>query len=428
MIWLSRVKELLADAIGLDPAAVGPGLIRAAVEERAAALGRSDLKSYVDGLAESEHELQALIERVVVPESWFFRDEQPFTFLRKLARSGWLRDPESPPFRALSIPCARGEEPYSIAIALLETGLPADRITVDAVDVSENALQWARRGIYGPGAFRGKTLAFRNRYFRPIGENFELDRAVRRSVRFLQGNLLDPALLRDEPPYDVIFFRNLLIYLDAASRARAIETIERLLAPSGILFAGHAESLGVLTNRFVPTDEPGSFTYQRNRDDRRPSAQQAPPTPSVRPATPPAPREPHRASPKRSAPTARVHPAVPAKHAPAPPGVSPASPLLERAAELANERRFDDAIRLCEQANRETGPSARSFFLLGTIHQAAGDSELAESCLLKATYLDGQHDEALLALALLAQRRGDLKSAAGYRRRAERAARREGSS
>jgi chemotaxis protein methyltransferase WspC len=95
---------------------------------------------------------------------------------------------------------------------------------------------------------------------------------------------------------------------------------------------------------------------------------------------------------------------------------------LSQASELANQKRFVEAIALCERSLREKGPSAPAYCLMGMICQAAGDRGRAEDCFRKAVYLDPNHDEALLALALLAEHRGDRTAAAGFRRRAERTA------
>ena len=92
------------------------------------------------------HELQALIEEVAIPESWFFRDSRPFEILATFARSGWVERPDRKPLTVLSVPCAGGEEPYSIAMTLLEAGLPLERFRVDAVDVSERSLARAIAG------------------------------------------------------------------------------------------------------------------------------------------------------------------------------------------------------------------------------------------------------------------------------------------
>jgi chemotaxis protein methyltransferase WspC len=100
--------------------------------------------------------------------------------------------------------------------------------------------------------------------------------------------------------------------------------------------------------------------------------------------------------------------------------------LLDEAATLADRGRYDEATRLCERSIREADPSARAFFLLGMIRQVAGDRAQAEAHFKKAVYLDPQHEEGLLALALLAERRGDAVEAAGYRRRAGRVLKKKG--
>jgi chemotaxis protein methyltransferase WspC len=96
------------------------------------------------------------------------------------------------------------------------------------------------------------------------------------------------------------------------------------------------------------------------------------------------------------------------------------SSLLDRASTFADSGRYDEASSLIEQAIATGGATARAYFLLGLIAQASGLREAAEVHYLKAIYLDPQDDEALLALALLARRKGDVAAEAGYRRRAER--------
>jgi chemotaxis protein methyltransferase WspC len=400
---------------------VGTHLIKRAVETRMAVSGVESLAGYIDLLDNSGAELQALIEEVVVPESWFFRDSRPFVVLCQHARARRACDPSLPPLRVLSLPCAGGEEPYSIAMALIDTGLPSAQFHIDAVDISDRALARARRGVYSLNAFRGPYSSFRTRYFHQGPEGYALDVAVKGTVRFLRGNLIDPGLLADRPPYDVVFCRNLLIYLDRDARERAVAALDRLLAPSGLVFIGHAETLSFPSSPFVMADESGSFAYRRASPDataatlrRRESSRPKPP-PSRPPARPL---------------SATIPPALPgpapvrALTAPIAPQVS--STPLERASDLANQRRFDEAIRLCQQSIHEDGPTAQAYFLLGIIQQAAGKEPQAETCFHKAVYLDGQHDEALLALALIARRRGDHPSAAGYHRRATRALQNKG--
>jgi chemotaxis protein methyltransferase WspC len=412
---LRGIEELLATRIGLDPIAVGSHLVLRAARRRMKELGLDDLGEYKRRLSQSELEVQELIEEVVVPESWFFRDERPFHWLREYVRERWLSDLLRPPLRALSLPCAGGEEPYSIALTLLDLGLPARRFRIDAVDVSLGRLTIARRAVYSANAFRGPDLSYLARSFREHPQGYELDPKVRATVQFVQASVLDPRLLEGTAPYDVLFCRNLLIYLGASARACVLAAIDRLLAPDGVLFIGHADRFdwAGAEPKFTPVGDPGCFAYQRKArgsvgvvvsvDQARPQLAPPPPMPSMIASS-----------------SVRDDSAIAVDDKPLP--VDKPLSLLDRAAELANIGRFDEAIAACERHLQQKSPSASAYYLLGMIRQAAGDRPRAEDCFRKAVYLDPRHDEALLALALLAERHGDHVAAAGFRRRAERIA------
>jgi chemotaxis protein methyltransferase WspC len=433
----SVVDRLLADRIGLDPSTVGEGLIVRGVLARMSALGLRDRGEYERVLVGSPEELQALVEEVVVPESWFFRDARPFEIFREFARAGWLIDPARPSLSVLSVPCAGGEEPYSIAMTLLEVGLTPGRFRVDAVDVSARSLARAIAGVYGPNSFRGVDGSTRSRYFHEQRGAYTVDPAVRSSVRFHLGNLLDPGLLADRPAFDVVFCRNLLIYLDAPARAAAFASIGRLLAEGGLLLLGHADRPDDSpVSPFTPMVDKGSFAYRKG-PAAIPSKGKIPARPS------PSPLASGGATRRKPAPivhskvTGAANPFTPAlsrrereaeKTAAGKVKVEPSASALEAALKLADAGRYDEASRQVERVIAESGASARAYFLLGMIRQAAGDRDRAEASFLKAVYLDGQDDEALLALALLARRRGDVATESVYRRRAERVRSRKGAS
>jgi chemotaxis protein methyltransferase WspC len=401
------VRERLRRAIGLDPQSLGPAGVQRAVERRLEACGLTSAGEYDTRLERSPEELRALVEEVVVGESWFFRHPHAFELLKREAHRVMRESPEHT-YRALSLPCAGGEEPYSIAIALLEAGLHPGQFTVDAGDISHRALERARAGVYGGRHMRPVSELQLRQYFQARGELFEVSPQARESVRLVQANVLDGALLPFAGPYDAIFCRNLLIYLDGTARRSLIETLGRLLAPRGLLFVGHAEGLPELEAGFARCPEHGTFAYRRRTQPANiPDAPPRKPSAGRLSAPRPTPRPPAR--------TTRVkHP--PAKETPA------ALPdLLEQASALANEKRFEEAIALCERQIRTKGPSAGGYYALGMIHQAAGDAPRAEQALERSVYLDGKYEDALLALALLAHRRGDEASAQRYRQRASRA-------
>jgi len=391
---IARIEALLSRSIGLNRGSIGRSL-ELAIEARMAASGATDPAAFADLLERDSEELQALVEQIVVPETWFFRDEQPFRFLARWVAAEASRSGSGRVFRVLSIPCSTGEEPYSIAITLLDRGLPAASFSIDAVDVSRCSLARAREGRYGRRSFRASDLGFRARHLSPDGDQYRVSDAIRMRVRFLQGNLVDARLLVQAAPYDVIFCRNILIYLDRPAREAAFAALDRLLAAGGILIAGHADGIDEQNGRFRRLSEPGAFAYQR----------------APRESAPPEPRAPRaRIAPAKIAPAIAAHPLE--KHP------------LELAAELANADRFGEAATICERQLGRDPSQPHGYALLGAIRVAEGRLEAAENCFQRALYLDRDHYDSLIQLALLCDRRGDSKAAARMRRRAKRAAQR----
>jgi len=405
---LERIKDLLKDRIGLHSATVGDSTIRNAVNRRMAICGCTTEKQYLDLLLASGAELTELIEAVVIPETWFFRNDKSFVTLREQVRqwhqSGRLREP----LRALSLPCSTGEEPYSIAITLVEAGLDTSRFRVDAVDISRHALESAKRGRYGAHSFRGQQDArIKRRYFAELEGAFSVAQEVRAAVDFRHGNILKPATLSEDAGYDVIFCRNLLIYFDEDTKHRAYQNIHRLLKDDGILVLGHAECGTAPTNLFVSLGQANSFAFHK-----RQAHAAGRPTP-VRRAINAVPA------------TARRHTAARPRPAPKPPQVQTPAPEplrldLTQAQTLADQGRFDDAFDMCQQYLITHGPSAQAFFLLGLIEEAREHPGDAEAYLRKAIYLEPRHYESLVHLALLLERHGDVTAALLLRQRAER--------
>jgi chemotaxis protein methyltransferase WspC len=409
---IAPVERLLREWIGIDPGSVGMASIERACRRRMEARGLADPRAYAAVAAADVTERDALVEEVVVAESWFFRDPQVFDFVARLA-AVLTTLPGRSPVRILSAPCASGEEPYSVAMALLDAHVATDQFRIDAIDVSRAALERAARGRYSSNAFRNADGTFRDRWFHTDGGHADLGPVPRSCVRFAWANLLDPSFTAGREPYDVIFCRNLLIYLDAPSRTRVEAAIDALLRPDGVLVLGAAEP-PILRGDWIPAGAASVFALRRG-------------TPAVRTtAVAPAPRAP-RPQPARVSPREPAHAPSPTYH---PKERGPSQPdldaLLRDAGALANQGRIADALAACERGRREYPPTPELFFLMGMLHQAAGDLDRAEGCLHKTLYLDATHDEALLALALLADQRGERRMAETYRSSAARAmARRE---
>jgi chemotaxis protein methyltransferase WspC len=384
---LAPVIELLQQRTGLDPEALGRNSVRSAVAARMRDLRLGDIIDYSALLGSDPGEFHRLIDEVVVPETWFLRGGELFFYLAQHIRTVLGGRKESERFRVLSVPCSTGEEPYSLALALAETAVGLQRCTIDAIDVSPGAIEEAHRGLYPEWSFRQMKPELRQRYFQPRGTAWQIDASLRSSVRFSTGNLLDPAFLLHERPYDLIFCRNLFIYLHPAARQQGRDTLLRLLAPEGLLCLGHAESLDPEDGRFERAGPAGYFLYRRTQGTRMPRPIRVPPAKKAH----------RRPAPVRTP----VNLPAPVKQP------EPVMDLVSRARRQADSGQLAAALASCQAAQDRSGPSADLYNLMGVILQAKHDLAEATQHFRKALYLDPNHPEALMHLMLLAQMRGD---------------------
>ncbi|TFV89674.1 hypothetical protein E4K72_21515, partial [Oxalobacteraceae bacterium OM1] len=224
---IQSVRRLLRREYGLD---VLRPVVESALRRTMRRLGATDADQFAAMVLAGGPAREALLEEVVVPESWFFRDPEAFAVAADAVRR--FIEPMRP-VRILCLPCAAGEEPYSLAIALHEAGLPPDAWHIEAIDISAGAIARARHGVYSEHAFRGRDFGFRNRYFTRNGEGYVLSDAMRQGVDFRIGNLFT---LPVEPGrYDLVFCRNLLIYFDEAGQATAAARLRDMLRMDGLL-------------------------------------------------------------------------------------------------------------------------------------------------------------------------------------------------
>jgi chemotaxis protein methyltransferase WspC len=406
---MTPIEHLLRQTIGLDTASLGPGGIQRAVRLRMRALGLKRLEDYQPLLQHSRSEWSELVESVVVTESWFFRYPQSIAAFVELVLERWIPAHSLAPFRILSLPCAAGEEPYSLVMALLDAGVAPDRFQVDGADLSIRALARAQQGLYSKNSFRGKDLGFRDRYFQTSKDGFLLNAAVRQCVRFSQANLLNDTYLPGYQIYDFIYCRNLLIYFDRPTQRKALAKLQRFLAPSGVLFVSPVEQPVVLEHGFVSANLPSAFTSPA---PTRSALRQQPAWLSNRLATPLTAKS--RARPLlQPDPDTRIARLV----------STDSCPLrwddLEIARRLADTGRLQEAACICEAHLYHRRTSAEAYYLLGLVRDAGGDAS-AMDCYRKAVYLEPNHYQSLVQMALLLQRDGDPARARAFRNRAQR--------
>ena len=421
MTLVDDFSALLKRQMGLDSGSIGKAAVERAVRHRMGAVTAADERDYLMRVQASPAEMQQLIEAVIVPETWFFRYPESLAAMAALAcgRLFAADAANDQVLRVLSVPCSSGEEPHSIAMALLDAGVPVARFEVDAVDISERMAEFARRGVYGRNSFRGDDLTYRDRHFTETPDGYQLSTLARERVRIQQGNLFDPNLLLGAAPYDFVFCRNLLIYFDAATQERAVQVLRRFTRGDGVLFVGPAETSLMTARRLPAVPIARSFAFSAQAMPP-PAATYSPPKPIVHAWTPPR-------RPVAQPPAARL-PLPHAAIAPAFATPEPASPTgsaaaaLRKIEALADQGRVRDALAQCRAHLDVHGASADALHLMGLLQDAAGDAREAQAAYRKALYLDPTHREALLHLAALIASAGDVE---GARRLQARAARQE---
>jgi chemotaxis protein methyltransferase CheR len=217
--------------------------------------------------ADASDEWVRAVDALSVQETYFWREADQLRALVDVIVPG-LVSRRDMPVRITSVPCASGEEPLSIAMALNEDGwFSRAHIDIRAADASEAALCRARAGRYSGRAFRQLPIDLRHKYFRATGENgaLEIEPDIHRRVSsWSRTNVV----VRDEllrlGPCDVIFCRNLFIYFLPATVTQVVETFAEKLPPSGFLCVGAAESLLRATHPFELREMAGAYVYVRS--------------------------------------------------------------------------------------------------------------------------------------------------------------------
>ncbi|MFK5955769.1 MAG: protein-glutamate O-methyltransferase CheR [Planctomycetota bacterium] len=388
---LDSLQKFLEEAIGLDPEALGTRVVRASVQRRMRAISCGQLDVYAQMILNNAEEGQNLIQEVVIPETYFFRYPDSYHFITEhLLKENpyWLNRPV---LKILSLPCSTGEEPYSIAIAMLNAGYSPQDFSIDAVDVSHRALNIARKATYQTRAFRNLDARKQLSYFDQSEGSFQLKAKPRASVRFHFGNLLDENYIPPQGEYDLVLCRNLLIYFSRENQTLALKKLAAMVKEDGVLMLGHGEAPAAPSDTLTPIRHPGAFAF------RKKNTQETKPAPKLRAK---------KASPKK------VMAAPKRSNAPTQASADTSMISLWRQAKQAADcGKLVEAVELCERDLIENGQSANTLFLLGLSAQSLGASNLAKHNFELALELDSNHYDALIALSFLTQREGDAKLA-----------------
>src|SRR5471030_1931389 len=219
----------------------------------------------------SGEELQQLTNIMTVNETYFLREEYQFqclvdSMLPDIAN----RKIDNSPIRIWCIPSSSGEEPYTVAMYLLERWAGINRWDVEIIssDIDTGILKKARAGRYSARAVQHVPPAWLAKYFTRAGDGFQICEELRQAVEFTRVNLAELADTRPYRNFDVIFCRNLLIYFDDVSRKAAAETFYDVLKPGGYICLGHSESMSRISSLYNVRKFPEAIVYQRPLEAR----------------------------------------------------------------------------------------------------------------------------------------------------------------
>lgn len=229
--------------------------------------GTTSFEAYFARLMASPAEAERLVNSITVNETYFYREEHQLRCLgRSLLPEIVSRRGPGDLVRLWSMPCATGEEPYSIAIWLLENWALVDAYNIEIIgsDLDTAALAAAKEGQYGERALARLPADVVARYFEaPQGRQRTIIPDLRESVRFTGANLVDAASMAAQGRFDVVFCRNALIYFDDESRQVASRNLFGALNPGGFLCLGHSESMARIPGRFALRRFEDAIVYQR---------------------------------------------------------------------------------------------------------------------------------------------------------------------
>lgn len=234
----------------------------------------NNLKSFSEYLrlirgVNKKEELDRLYEAITINETYFFRAPQQFDVLESIIVPEILELKKNMPvktFRIWSAASSTGEEPYTLALLILEKlkpRFPNVNFQVVGSDINQNVIEQAKQGIYKEYAIRNIPPALLKKYFTQEGNLYKLNSEVKRLVKFVNINLYDANQVKMMSQCDVIFCANVLIYFDIPSKQQVVSYLYNALNRGGYLFIGYSESLHGISKSFKLVHLPKAMAYQK---------------------------------------------------------------------------------------------------------------------------------------------------------------------
>lgn len=270
-------RDLIAERAGIYFEPGKQDLLRTNILQRMEDCGLSSFADYFQLLSSpaGTKEFDHLLNLIIIPETYFFRDQAQFKALQHSIIPEVLKNKSDSgsSLRIWSAGCSTGEEPYTIALIVAAgmAGMNYPSVQILATDVSNAALEEARRGVYGARSVRDVPKEYLNLYFTKKKGKYFLDESIKKMVEFSYFNLVtEPYPLLEMSGWDIIFCRNVTIYFQHESTKKVIHNFYQSLRTGGYLFAGYSESLRYLSDEFTTVQVGGTFVYKKEPRDKRP--------------------------------------------------------------------------------------------------------------------------------------------------------------
>lgn len=406
MTDFGEIIEFIEREMGIDTDSIGIISVASAISKHIRP-DELENKNFATLMSDNSR-IQDLINDLTVPETWFFRDTECFNFLKQSLSSDRFNYSYSNKLRILSAPSSTGEEPYSIAMLLMDLGFKLDEFEIVAVDINPISLNKAKLGIYGKSSFRNEFSGFKEKYFKRIeNDQYELDYKIKSIPIFKKGNLAKRNFLSNEPRFDYIFCKNLLIYLNSEARNLVLQNINRLLKADGVLFAGLSETAYFTRNQFEHVKHDMAF-----------ACKQIIVAPNVEQSL------------FSNEPQIRTTKTRITKAVKAPVSVEiiehkqslsvNIEELYLRLKDLANSGSYSEAEQICIDILNKDNADYTALYVMGLIRNASGHTLEAKDYFHKVLYLKPDHYESLIHTSLIYESNGEHELANIFRERAER--------
>ncbi|MDG6109946.1 methyltransferase domain-containing protein [Dactylosporangium aurantiacum] len=406
---ITRLRGLLAQRLGMTFDDTRDPQLAEILHARATQHGLSG-RGYLDRLGTAwSNELAALAEAVTINETYFFRNVEQFNVLAEVVLPERVRARSAERvLRLLSVGCSTGEEAYTLAMVTAERVDPRWDVSITGLDVNRGALRVAAAGRYSRWSLRETPAAAQHRWFRTVAEGVEIDERLRGRVRFLEYNAAnDDPLLFAPDTYDVVFCRNLLMYLTPATAAALVARTTRALAPGGYLFLGHTDTLGSRPPALTVQHSHGTFYYQKGVRHQQP--------PEPRPAQPVRRRVHHQPRQRdhvlHLVQEERFGDALAALDGIGTAEADRPDVMLVRGAVLAHLGDTGRAAAVCRRLLDRDALNPDAHHLLAECLEGDGETATALEHHRMAAHLDAGFAMPRLRLGLIARRRGDLGTA-----------------